>query len=348
MSVMSDEKPFLNVLKNRAISGRTPPWWLMRQAGRYLPEYREIRARAGGFLDLVYHPELACDVTLQPIRRYGMSAAILFSDILVLPQALGQEVRFETGEGPKLGDLDLSRLGYKKFKEVLSPVYETVSRIRGALAEEGFHQTALIGFCGAPWTVACYMVEGGGSKEFHKVKTLAYADPEKFQALLELLTEASITYLQAQIEAGAEAIQIFDSWAGVLDEDGFRRFVIAPTKKIVQSLKQKYPEVPIIGFPRGAGTLYLPYVQETGVDGVSLDPSVSTGWAAEVLQPLCTVQGNLDPVRLMAGGDGMIRAVEKILSDLKNGPYIFNLGHGVIKETAPAQVDMLKTLLRVS
>ncbi len=345
MGIMTDTKPILRTLKTKQPHHDSPPWWMMRQAGRYLPEYRELRKEAGGFLDLVYNPEQACEVTMQPIRRYGMSAAILFSDILVIPHALGQEVSFVAGEGPKLAPLNTERLNYAKFEEILSPIYQTVSNVRSALTTEGFDQTALIGFAGAPWTVACYMIEGGGSKTFEKTKTFAYGQTEEFYKLLDLLIKSTTAYLLGQIKAGAEVIQLFNSWAGLLDEDAFRKFVIQPNKKIIQNLKNEYPDIPVIGFPRGAGTMYHPYVQETGVDGVGIDPSVSTKWAARILQPHCTVQGNLDPVRLLCGGDDLVMAVEKIMSDLKDGPFIFNLGHGVIKETDPEKVALLKSLL---
>lgn len=342
---MNDQKPILNVLKTKQPNHKEIPWWMMRQAGRYLPEYRELRTQAGSFLDLVYNPEWACEVTMQPIRRYGMSAAILFSDILVIPHALGQQVSFVAGEGPKLSPLNIGQLNYAKFNQTLSPIYETVGNVRKSMSEEGFDQTALIGFAGAPWTVACYMIEGGGSKTFEKAKTFAYGQTEEFYELLDLLIESTTAYLLGQIKAGAEVIQLFDSWAGLLDEDAFRKFVIQPNKQIIQNLKNEYPDIPVIGFPRGAGTMYQPYVQETGVDGVGIDPSVSTKWAARVLQPHCAIQGNLDPVRLLCGGDDLVMAVEKIISDLKNGPFIFNLGHGVIKETDPEKVAFLKSLI---
>ena len=345
MNAMTNEKPILNVLKNKQVNKGKVPWWMMRQAGRYLPEYREVRSQAGNFLDLVYNSDLACEVTLQPLRRYNMDAAILFSDILVIPHALGQEVSFVQGEGPKLGELNISKLGYAKYQQTLSPVYETVSKIKSGMAQEGFDHTALIGFCGAPWTVACYMIEGGGSKTFEKAKIMAYQESEEFHELIDLLVEASTQYLLEQIRAGAEVIQIFDSWAGMLDEDGFRKFVIRPTKQIIQTIKTEYPDIPIIGFPKGAASMYLPYVQETMVDGVNIDASVSTKWAARILQPHCVVQGNLDPVRLLAAGDPLVMCVEKILSDLSQGPFIFNLGHGIIKETDPENIAFLKSLL---
>lgn len=346
------EKPFLTVLSSkRGNPNQVPaaPWWMMRQAGRYLPEYREIRGQAGGFLDLVYNPELACEVTMQPIRRYRMSAAILFSDILVVPQALGQDVRFEEGEGPVLqpvrDEAALAALRQDRFDDILAPVYQTVRNIRASLSAEGFHDTALIGFAGSPWTVASYMVEGGGSKEFIHAKTWAYGDPRSFARLIDLLIDHTTAYLLEQVRAGAEAVQLFDSWAGVLDKDAFRALVTEPTRRIVARLKDEYPDVPVIGFPRGAGVKYLDYVQGTGVDAVSLDPSVPTKWAARMLQPHCVVQGNLDPVHLLAAGDQMTLAMEQIFADLKEGPFIFNLGHGIHKDTPPEHIDKLKELI---
>lgn len=347
MTNMSEQKPFLKIFQGERDT--QAPWWMMRQAGRYLPEYQQVRAQAGGFLDLVYNPDLACEVSMQPIRRYEMDAAIVFSDILVIPQALGQELWFEIGEGPKLTSLknpsDIRRLNFSRFHETLSPIYQTVSNIRHSLVSEGFDQTALIGFAGAPWTVACYMIEGGGSKDFVTTKKWAYQNPESFSELIDLLIDSTTEYLLGQISAGAEAVQIFDSWAGTLDEDGFKRWVIQPTKKIIENLKGQYPEVPVIGFPRQGGSLYHPFVQQTGVDAVSLDPSVATSWAKRVLQPICVVQGNLDPVRLLVGGDSLMMAVEKICVELKEGPFIFNLGHGVIKDTPPEHVALLKEFL---
>lgn len=350
MSTETD-KPILNALRSdgQKSSIEIVPWWLMRQAGRYLPEYRDLRAQAGGFLDLVYNPDFATEVTLQPIRRYGMSAAILFSDILVVPHALGQEVRFEAGEGPKLAAIKdrsgVSALSFSEFEKTLKPIYQTVNKVRTDLKAENFDQTALIGFCGAPWTVACYMVEGGGSKDFMNVKAFAYGDTEGFQQLIDLLIEASVEYLCAQVAYGAEVLQIFDSWSGVLDESGFQRWVIQPTAKIIEGVKGQYPNIPIIGFPRGAGLLSLNYALNGGIDGIGLDPSIPTRWAAEALQPHVLVQGNLDPARLLAGGDELLMAVEKIRHDLSGGRFIFNLGHGVHKETDPARIDELKTYL---
>ena len=323
-----------------------PPFWLMRQAGRYLPEYREIRSQAGGFLDLCFSPKLACEVTLQPIRRYGMDAAILFSDILIVPYGLGQGVAFKEGEGPVLDPVrnasDLSRLSLDGFHERVAPVYETVTRVAEALPRE----TTLIGFAGSPWTVATYMAEGGGSKEFVAVKRWAYGDPEGFGQLIDLLVEATVSYLSRQVEAGAEVLQLFDSWAGALPEPGFRRWCIEPTIRIVAALKARHPDIPIIGFPRGAGTLYVPYATETGIDAVSLDTTVSVAWAAEALQSKLPVQGNLDPILLVAGGDALDREVERILSGFSGGAHIFNLGHGVTQTTPPETVERLAQRLR--
>ncbi|MGN7437310.1 MAG: uroporphyrinogen decarboxylase [Alcanivorax sp.] len=340
------KKNFLEVLK-----GHKPdhiPFWFMRQAGRYLPEYRELRAKAGGFLDMAYNPDFACEVTMQPIRRFGMDAAIIFSDILVIPHSLGQHLEFVQGEGPKLNPLrsasDFSSLNFSKFQSTLTPVYEALSKTKTALQNEGFGGTALIGFCGAPWTVACYMVEGGGSKDFMNVKKLAYQDEAALQGLMEILVESSAQYLIEQINAGAETVQIFDSWAGALDAQSFRKWVIQPTRQIVDLVKSVHPNVPIIGFPRCAGNNYLNYVQDTGVTAVGLDPSVDTKWAARSLQPLVPVQGNLDPISLLAGGDQMIMAVEKIIGDLKDGQFVFNLGHGINKETP---IEHVETLVKV-
>lgn len=345
---MSDKKNLLEAL--RGYQADHVPFWFMRQAGRYLPEYRELRAQAGGFLEMAYNPEMASEITMQPIRRFGMDGAIIFSDILVIPHALGQHLEFVAGEGPKLNPLraaeDFKSLSFSAFERVLNPVYEALSKTRGKLDQEGFSGTTLIGFCGAPWTVACYMVEGQGSKDYLNVKSLAYTQPELFETLMEILVEASAAYLIKQVEAGAQALQIFDSWAGVLDADSFYKFVIKPTKRIVDLVHDVYPDVPIIGFPRMAGQKYLKYIQDTGVNAVGLDPSVDTGWAARTLQPIVPVQGNLDPICLLAGGDQMVLAVEKILSDFKNAPFVFNLGHGIQKETPVEHVEQLVKLIR--
>ncbi|KIL97878.1 Uroporphyrinogen III decarboxylase [Paramagnetospirillum magnetotacticum MS-1] len=335
----SPSKPFL-----RALAGETltpPPFWLMRQAGRYLPEYRATRAEAGSFLDLCYNSDLACEVTLQPLRRYGFDAAILFSDILVVPDALRQHVAFKEGEGPVLTPIrsaeDLSGLDISGLHDHLAPVYDTVKKLSAAIPKT----TALIGFAGAPWTVATYMIEGSGSKDFAKAKTMMFGQPELFARLMDLLVRATGDYLIRQIDNGAEAIQIFDTWAGALPEDMFERWVIGPTRALVERIRAERPGIPVIGFPRGAGILYKRYVTETKVSGVSLDPSVPLDWAAAELQPLCTVQGNLDPLLLVAGGEALDSGIDRILKVLSKGPFIFNLGHGITPPTPPDNVARL-------
>ena len=290
----------------RAIRGESvtrPPIWLMRQAGRYLPEYRNVRSKEKNFLNFCYSPDLAVEVTLQPLKRYGLDAAILFSDILVIPDALGQKVEFHEGKGPVLepicNDRDFERLSIEGFHDHLEGVYETVSRLSNEIPKE----TALIGFAGAPWTVATYMVEGHGSKDCPTARTWAYREPESFSKLIGLLVEATSIYLIKQIDHGAEVVQLFDTWAGVLSENQFQRWVVEPTRKIVQEIKKVHPEVPIMGFPRGAGIRYLDFIERTGVNGVSLDNGISVKWAAENIQPKCTVQGNLDNTALVAGGE---------------------------------------------
>jgi len=332
-------KPFLRALAGETIT--PPPFWLMRQAGRYLPEYRATRTQAGSFLDLCYNPELAVEVTLQPLRRYGFDAAILFSDILVVPDGLGQGVAFKEGEGPVLTPIrsarDLDGLDISGLHDRMAPVYATVAGLSKAIPAT----TALIGFSGAPWTVATYMIEGGGSKDFSQAKKLMWAEPETFARLMELLIEATGQYLIRQIDAGAEAIQIFDTWAGALPETEFRRWVIEPARRLVERIHSERPGIPVIGFPRGAGILYEAYVTETKVDGVSLDSSVPLDWAARVLQPKCTVQGNLDPILLVAGGDALDAGIDRVLNALGKGPFIFNLGHGIIPPTPPENVARL-------
>lgn len=339
----ANAKPLL-----RALAGETlarPPWWLMRQAGRYLPEYRELRARARDFLELCLTPEFAAELTLQPVRRYRMDAAILFSDILLLPHAFGQKLAYREGEGPRLAAIeDLSELAQPDPAAAvarLEPVLAAVRRAAAAL-DDG---TALIGFAGAPWTVACYMVEGCSSRDFRRVKTRAYRDPRGFAALIDLLVEATIAFLAAQLESGAEAVQLFDSWAGVLPEPAFERWVIAPTRRIVAALKNRFPDCPVVGFPRGAGMLYERYVAGTGVDAVGLDPTVPLEHARVRLQPYAAVQGNLDPVLLLVGGAPLAAAADAIRQALRGGPHIFNLGHGVLPETPPENVAALARLL---
>jgi len=338
------EKRFL-----RALAGETvtpPPFWLMRQAGRYLPEYRATRGDAGGFLNLCYSPDKAIEVTLQPLRRYGMDAAILFSDILVIPDALGRSVRFVQGEGPQLdpltGAADVEALQLGNVRNHLAPVLETVRGLAGAIPPT----TALIGFCGAPWTVATYMIEGGGSKDYAETKRWAYGQPELFGRLIDTLVDASADYLIAQAEAGAEAVQIFDSWAGVLPEAEFRRWSLDPIRRITEKVKAAVPGLPVIGFPRGAGELYKDFARESGCDAVSIDTTVPVTWAAEHLQPLVTVQGNLDPIMLVVGGEAMDRAVDTILNALGHGPFVFNLGHGIVPHTPPENVARLADRIR--
>jgi uroporphyrinogen decarboxylase len=334
----------LDVLRG-AISER-PPFWLMRQAGRYLPEYRKLRADAGSFMDLCLAPKLAAEVTLQPIRRFHPDGAILFSDILIIPYGLGQSVRFEEGIGPVLESIensdDLSRLSLDGSWSRIEATYETVSRVRQELPDD----VALIGFAGAPWTVATYMVEGRSSKDYAKTKQWAFSDPKGFGALIDMLVEATIRHLKSQIEAGASIVKLFDSWAGVLAPDQFEAWTIQPIRRITDRLKQDHPEIPIIGFPKGAGVQYRAFVERSGVDAVALDTSVPTEWAAREIQPLMPVQGNLDPIALVAGGDVMRSAVARIRADLSGGPFVFNLGHGVIPITPPEHVEELARLLR--
>ena len=323
-----------------------PPLWLMRQAGRYLPEYRAIRAGTKDFLEMVYTPDIATEVTLQPLRRYGMDAAILFSDILVIPDALGQKVAFVHGEGPVLEPVqsvaDIGRLSSEGLHERLAPVYETVRRVAASLDEK----TALIGFSGAPWTVAVYMVEGRGGTDHATIRRWAYRDPDGFGRLIDLLVESSVAYLSRQIEAGAEVIQLFDTWAGVLSEHQFRRWCIAPAKAIVEGLRVRHPGIPVIGFPRGAGALYEDYLRETGVNAVGLDHGVPLRWAAEHLQPLGAIQGNLDNQLLVTGGAALDQEIDRILATLGKGPFIFNLGHGIVPDTPPEHVARLVDRVR--
>jgi uroporphyrinogen decarboxylase len=339
-------KPLLRTLAGETLT--SPPIWLMRQAGRYLSEYRALRAKVPDFLSFCLTPDLAVEATLQPVRRFGFDAAILFSDILVVPHALGQRVGFSAGEGPQLEPVR-SRSAIDALKsdgvtERIAPVFETIRRVKAALDSK----TALIGFAGAPWTVASYMVEGGGTRDFTHVKRLAFADPKTFSAMIDRLTHATIRYLAAQIAAGVEVVQLFDSWAGVLPEPAFRRWVIEPTTAIVTALHGRFPGIPIIGFPRGAGLMLEAYVSETGVDAVSCDAGVPLSWARDHLQAHRPVQGNLDPVHLLAGGTAMSEATSSILATLGGGPLVFNLGHGILPETPPEHVQALVDLVRQS
>src|SRR6266851_4126720 len=336
-------KPLLRVLAGELLA--RPPWWLMRQAGRYLPEYRAVRAKARDFVELCLTPALAAEVTLQPVRRYHMDGAILFSDILLLPHALGQKLTFREGEGPVLEPIEnsngIARLDSGQVVSRLGPVFEAIDRVAAALDP----QTALIGFAGAPWTVATDMVEGGSSRDFRRVKSWAYSDVAGFGALIGLLSESTISLLAAQIEAGAEVVQLFDTWAGILPEPAFERWVIEPTRVIVAALKRRFPDHPIIGFPRGAGLLYERYIAETGVDGIGLDSMVPSRHVRERLQPLAAIQGNLDPVLLITGGRPFETAVREMCWTFGSGPFVFNLGHGVLPETPPENVEALARLL---
>ncbi len=341
MSQPRPTKPFLDVLAGQR--QRVPPVWMMRQAGRYLPEYRDLRTKAGSFLDLCFNPEWAAEVTLQPIRRFGFDAAIIFSDILVVPHALGRVVRFEAGEGPRLDPLDtpdkIATLATAADFTTLEPVYEALRRVRTALAPE----VTLIGFCGAPWTVATYMVAGRGTPDQAPARLLAYREPDAFARLIDVLVENSIDYLLGQLTAGADALQIFDTWAGVLPPREFARWSIEPTRRIVAGVRAKAPDAKIIGFPRGAGAQLPAYVEATKVDGVSIDWTAEPALIRERVQNRVAVQGNLDPLALIAGGAALDRAVDDALANYAGGRYIFNLGHGIQPETPIAHVErMLK------
>jgi uroporphyrinogen decarboxylase len=331
-------KPILRALRGE--SQEVTPIWLMRQAGRYLPEYRALRKKARGFLELCLTPALAAEITIQPVRRFSLDAAILFSDILIVPHALGQRLDYREGEGPVLSPVrsieDLAHLDITGFESRFDPVWETVDRVRAVLDE----RIGLIGFAGAPWTVASYMVEGGGSRDFAEVKRWAFADPDGFGMLIERVVESTLVYLDGQIRAGADVIQLFDSWAGTLPERAFQRWVVEPTARIVAALHQSHPTVPIIGFPRGAGFYYDKYFAETGVDALSLDSMVPLS-AARNLQAKGPVQGNLDPIMLVVGGSVMREATGAILDVLASGPFVFNLGHGILPSTPLGHVAAL-------
>lgn len=340
----SSDKLLLQALQGHATE--RPPFWLMRQAGRYLPEYRKLRAETGGFLALCLTPEAAEEATLQPIRRFGMDGAILFSDILMVPHGLGQKVAFEEGRGPVLERIaepdGLAGLDRNGFHERVAPVYETVRRLSRSLPGE----VTLIGFAGAPWTVASYMLEGGSSRDFAVIKSWAYGRPEVFAQLIDLLVETTAEYLVRQIAAGAQAIQLFDSWAGVLAEPALRRWCLGPSRRIVARVKEAAPEVPVILFPRGAGLLYEAYAAESGAAALSLDTTVPLGWAAERLQPKVALQGNLDPIVLVQGGAALEEEMHRILTALSGGSHVFNLGHGIVPQTPPDHVSRLAELVR--
>ncbi len=339
MTRKSAVKPFLEVLSGHR--QKVPPIWMMRQAGRYLPEYREVRAKAGGFLELCFTPELATEVTLQPIRRFHFDAAIIFSDILVIPYALGRAVSFEVGEGPRLEPLDtpdkIATLASEADFTKLEPVYEALRRVRRELDPN----IALIGFCGAPWTVATYMVAGQGTPDQAPARMMAYSHPDAFAKIIDALVENSIRYLLGQLKAGADALQIFDTWAGVLPPREFARWSIEPTRRIVEGVRKKVPDAKIIGFPRGAGALLPAYVDMTGVDAVSIDWAAEPSLIRERVQSKVAVQGNLDPLALIAGGAALDRAIDDVLSNYAKGRLIFNLGHGILPETPIAHVEQM-------
>lgn len=339
---MAHERVVTKVLRGEARV--PPPVWMMRQAGRYLPEYRAVREKAGSFLDLCYNPDLAVEVTLQPIRRFGFDASILFSDILVVPHALGRDLRFEEGTGPMMTSIsadEIGRLDGERFHERLAPVYETVGRLREDLPEE----TTLIGFCGAPWTVATYMIAGHGTSDQAPARLFAYRFREAMVQLLDILADRSAEYLARQIDAGADVVQIFDSWAGVLDEASFEALCVAPVRRIVEKLRRIHPDVPIIGFPRGAGASYRSYREATGVTALGLDWTVPLSFA-RALQREGAVQGNLDPLRLIAGGEALDEGVDAILGSLAGGALVFNLGHGISPETPIENVERMVARVR--
>ena len=342
---MSKDKTIL-----RALAGErqeTPPIWMMRQAGRYLPEYRATRAEAGDFLSLCYNSDLAAEVTLQPIRRYGFDAAILFADILLLPQGLGVDLWFETGEGPRMSTTttadELAGLrATADIHETLNPIYETVRILSRELPRE----TTLIGFAGAPWTVATYMIAGRGTKDQGPAHALKAENHAVFEGILERLTEATIEYLSKQIEAGAEVVKLFDSWAGSLKGEDFVNYALKPAAKITQTLKQRHPGIPVIAFPREAGDGYIGFAKATGADCIAIDNSVSAEWVAQNVQPDSCVQGNLASSHMVTGGDDLIQETKRIVNALKGGPHIFNLGHGITPDANPDNVQIMIDTIR--
>ncbi|MFZ5745296.1 MAG: uroporphyrinogen decarboxylase [Pseudomonadota bacterium] len=331
----------------RTLSGENTaerPVWLMRQAGRYLPEYRALRASKGGFLNLVYDSEAAAEITLQPIRRFGFDGAILFSDILIVPYAMGQDLEFLAGEGPRMSPrlLDAALTSLTAVPERLSPIYETVRQVKAALPAD----KTMLGFAGSPWTIATYMVAGEGSRDQHDTRALAYRDPAGFQAIIDAIVGVTVEYLIGQIQAGAEAVQLFDSWAGSLAPSEFERWVIAPNAAIVRQLKAKVPNVPIIGFPKGAGEKLGAYARETGVDAIGVDETIDPLWAARELPAGMPVQGNLDPLLLLAGGEELDRQALRVLEAFADRPHVFNLGHGIGQTTPIEHVEQLLALVR--
>ncbi len=347
MEIDRSAKPMLRALAGEAVW--PPPLWLMRQAGRYLPEYREIRAEAGDFIALCTSPDLAAEVTLQPIRRYGFDAAILFSDILMLPWCMGQDLRFAEGEGPVLTPIRdaeaMARLRPEQAVERAAPILETVRLLRGALDEHA-PKVALIGFAGSPFTVACYMVDGKGGKDFAATRSLAFSDPQLFGRLIRLLTEASAEYLCAQADAGAEVLMLFDSWAGLLSPAQFRRWVIEPTAILVRAIRKRHADIPIIGFPRLAGPLLGEYAARTGVQCVGMDTGMDPRFAVQSVAEGVALQGNLEPLAVVAGGAAMEAETRSILGAMRGRPYVFNLGHGIVPQTPPEHVAALVRLVR--
>lgn len=343
MTSTASDKPILAVLKGERRD--PPPIWLMRQAGRYLPEYRALRAEKGGFLELVMDSGAAVEITMQPIRRFGMDGAILFSDILIVPMALGQKLWFETGEGPRLapcvdgaGVLD----GLTRDMSVFDPIYATVRGVRAALPEG----VTLLGFAGAPWTVATYMVAGEGSRDQGAARMLAYRDPAAMQAIIDAIVDVTIDYLLGQIEAGAEAVQLFESWAGTLSPAQFEQWVIAPNARIAAAIHERAPGVPVIGFPKGAGGKLAAFASATGVDAIGIDETVDPEWAHSVLPAGMPVQGNLDPLVLVSGGEALLAAADRIRRAFASRPHIFNLGHGIVPEAPIAHVEALLERVR--
>lgn len=334
--------PLLKTLQGENLPSR--PLWLMRQAGRYLPEYRALRAEKGGFLELVYDSDAAAEITIQPLRRFGFDGAILFSDILIVPYAMGQDLTFTAGEGPRLSPrlLDAKLDSLRAVPERLTPIYETVRKVVELLSPE---QT-MLGFAGSPWTNATYMVNGEGSKDQHETRALAYRDPVAFAAIIDAIVDVTVEYLCGQIETGAEAVQLFDSWAGTLAPDQFERWVIEPNARIVAAVKQRYPDVPIIGFPKGSGEKLLAYAQGTGVDALGVDETIDPEWAARNLPANIPVQGNLDPLLLLAGGQALEDRARFILDCFADRPHVFNLGHGIGQFTPIEHVERLLAAVR--
>jgi uroporphyrinogen decarboxylase len=340
--ISTPQKKLLAVLRGE--KSKIPPIWLMRQAGRYLPEYRALRADKGGFLALVHDSDAAAEVTLQPIRRFGFDGSILFSDILVIPHALGQDLWFEEGEGPRLAPtlVDHALSGLNMASERLTPIYETVRKVRAGLPPE----TTFLGFAGSPWTIATYMVAGQGSKDQSVARRMAYSDPKAFGAIIDAVVDLTVSYLSKQIEAGVDAVQLFDSWAGSLSPKHYEDWVIAPTVRIVNALKDIHPDTPIIGFPKGSGGKLPAYARETGVDAIGIDETVDPVWAHATLPEGLPVQGNLDPLALIAGGEVLKRATDRILDAFIDRPHIFNLGHGILPDTPINHVEQLLQLVR--